>query len=341
MSPARVPQAPYPFTTESVMERRAFVGALTGGLLAAPLVAQAQQASKVPRVGVLTTTPTTAILQEAFRQGLRDHGYIEGQNILVEWRAAEGRADRAKVLAVELVGLKVDVIVAIFTPAVQAAKDATSTIPIVMAPAGAPVATGLVASLARPGGNITGIAGLDAELQGKRLELLREFIPHLTRVSLLINAADPFAKPFVSEAQVAAKRTGIQIHVVGVHRPQELDAAFAAMTKQRADAVIVQGALTASAWQAGDLAVRHRLPSMSVTKEFAESGGLMSYAASFTDIYRRAASYVDRIMKGARPGDLAVEQPTTFEFVINLKTAKALGLKIPPSLLARADQVIE
>ena len=315
---------------------------MAGGLLAAPLAAEAQQpAKKVPRIGVLTSTPMTDELQESFRQGLRDHGYVEGQNIVVEWRAAEGRADRAKALAVELVALKVDVIVAIFTPAVQAAKDATSVIPIVMAPAGAPVATGLVTSLARPGGNITGIAGLDAELQGKRIQLLQELIPGLTRVGLLINAADPFAKPFVYETQVAAKRTGVRIQIVDVRRPQDIDGAFAAMAQQHANAVIVQGVLTASAWQTGNLAVRHRLPSLSVTKQFAESGGLMSYSGSFTDIYRRAASYVDRILKGAKPADLPVEQPTKFELVINLKTAKALGLTVPPSLLQRADQVIE
>jgi putative tryptophan/tyrosine transport system substrate-binding protein len=324
------------------VDRRAFIGTVAGGLLAAPLAAGAQQpAKKVPRIGVLTSNPMTDELQESFRQGLRDHGYVEGQSILVEWRAAEGRADRAKALAVELVGLKVDVIVAIFTPAVQAAKDATSVIPIVMAPAGAPVATGLVTSLARPGGNITGIAGLDAELQGKRIQLLQELLPGLTRVGLLINAADPFAKPFVYEAQVAAKSTGVRIHIVDVRRPQDIDGAFAAMAQQHADAVIVQGVLTASAWQTGNLAVRHRLPSLSVTKQFAESGGLMSYSGSFTDIYRRAASYADRILKGAKPAELPVEQPTKFELVINLKTAKALGLTVPPSLLAGADQVIE
>jgi putative tryptophan/tyrosine transport system substrate-binding protein len=324
------------------MDRRRFLLTSLAGTFVAPLAAEAQQqAGKVPRIGVLTTNPMTGALQEAFRQGLRDHAYVEGQNILVEWRAAEGRTDSAKALAEELVGLKVEVIVAIFTPAVRAAKAATSTIPIVMAPAGAPVATGFVASLARPGGNITGIAGLDAELQGKRIDLLRELIPGLTRVGLLINAADPFAKPFGDEAQVAAKRSGVQIHIVDVRRPPEIDAAFAAMTKQRAGAVIVQGVLTVSPWQAAGMAVRHRLPSLSVTKQFAESGGLMSYAASYTDTYRRAASYVDRILKGAKPADLPVEQPTKFELVINLKTAKALGLTIPPSLLQRADQVVE
>jgi len=323
------------------MERRTFIAMVSGGLLAAPLAAEAQQAGTVPRIGVLTSNPMTEELQESFRQGLRDHGYIEGKNTSVEWRAAGGRSDLAKAFAVELVRSKVDVIVAIFTPAVQAAKDATSTIPIVMAPAGAPVATGLVASLARPGGNITGIAGLDAELQGKRIQLLQELIPGLTHLGLLINAADPFAKPFVNETQVAAKRIGVQVHIVDVRRPNDIDAAFAAMTKQRADAVIVQGVLTASAWQTGNLAVRHHLPALSVTKQFAQSGGLMSYSGSFTDIYRRAASYVDRILKGAKPADLPVEQPTKFELVINLKTARALGLTVPSSLVAGADQVIE
>jgi len=322
--------------------RRKLIVALGASALAAPLASFAQQqAGKVSRVGVLTSNSLTATLQEAFRQGLQEHGYVEGQNILIEWREAGGQTERAKALAEELVASKVDVIVAIFTPAVRAAKNATSTIAVVMAPAGAPVGTGFVASLARPGGNITGIAGLDAELQGKRIELLRELIPGLTRVGLLINAADPFAKPFVDEAQVTTERTGIQIHIVDVRRPQDINAAFATMTKQRAGAVIVQGVLTASAWQAADLALRHRLPSVSVTNEFAESGGLMSYAASYTDTYRRAASYVDRILKGAKPGELAVEQPTRFELVINQKTAKTLGIRIPQSILVQATKVIE
>ena len=311
-------------------------------LLVAALVTEAQQqAGKVPRIGVLTFTQMTAALQEAFRQGLLDHGYVEGQNIVVEWRAAEGRPDRAKALAVELARLNVDVIVANLTPAVQAAKDATSTIPIVMASAGDPVGTGFVASLARPGGNITGMTGISAELSGKRLELLRELIPGLTRVGLLINATNPFAKTLVDETQVAAKRTGVRLYVVDVRRPQEIDAAFLAMTKQRAGAVIVDGALTAPAWQAAELAVRHRLPSVSNQRQFVDSGGLMFHGAQFADVYRRAASYVDKILKGAKPGTLAVEQPTRFELAINLRTSKALGLTVAPSLLLRADQVIE
>jgi ABC-type uncharacterized transport system substrate-binding protein len=309
-------------------------------LLVVALVAEAQpQVGKVPRIGVLTFTELTAALQEAFRQGLRDHGYVEGQNVLVEWRAAEGRPDRAKALAAELVELKVDVIVANLTPAVQAAKDATSTIPIVMASAGDPVGTGFVASLARPGGNITGMTGISAELSGKRIELLRELIPSLTRVGLVVNASNPFAKPFVAETRAAAKRAGIQLHVEDVRRPQQVGAAFSALTRRHVGAVIVDGALTA--WQAAELAGQHRLPSISNQRHYVDAGGLMSHGAQFADMHRRAASYVDKILKGSRPGDLPVERPTQFELVINLRTARALGLTVPPSLLVRADHVIE
>ncbi len=321
------------------MERRAFLGTLAGGLLAAPLAAGAQQTGKIPRVGVLTFTEMNSTLREAFGQGLRDHGYVEGQNILVEWRAADGRPDRAKTFAMELVALKVDLIVANLTPAVQAAKDATRTIPIVMASAGDPVGTGFVASLGHPGGNITGLTGISAELAGKRIELLRELDPGLTRVGLLVNPTNPFAKSLVDETQAAAKRGKVQLSVVDVHGPQEVDTAFSSLTKQRAGAVIVDGALTA--WRAAELAVRHRLPAISNQRHFVESGGLLSHGAQLADVSRRAASFVDRILKGAKPSDLPVERPTRFELVINLKTAKALGLTIPPSLLQRADQVIE
>ena len=330
------------------MDRREFLGAIAGGLLAAPLAAHAQPAGKVeqsaaqlPRIGVLMFMPMTKAVQDGFRQGLRDHGYIEGQNVLVEWRSAEGKTDRANALAAELVRLKVGVIVAEFTPAVLAAKNATKTIPIVMAPAGDPVASGLVASLARPGGNITGFSNIAAELSGKRLELLRQLIPGLTRVGLLIHGADPLDKAFVDETRTAAARAGIQLHVGGVPRPEDLDTALSAMRKAQVGAVIVQGNLPVQARQIAQLAVRHRLPSISLLPQFAESGGLMSYGASLNDIQRHAASYVDKILKGAKPADLPVEQPTKFELVINLKAAKALGLTIPPSLLLRADQVIE
>jgi putative tryptophan/tyrosine transport system substrate-binding protein len=311
-------------------------------LVATPLPAHAQQpAADVPRVGVLMFMPMTKAAQEDFRQGFRDHGYVEGQNIVVEWRSAEGSTDRATALAVDLVRLKVGVIVAEFTPAVRAAKNATQTIPIVMASAGDPIATGLVASLARPGGNITGFTNLASELSGKRLELLREIIPGITHVGLLIHGADPLDKAFVEETRAAAVKAGIQVHVRSVPRPEELTPALAAMTKERVGAVIILANLPVPAQQVAQSALRERLPSISVLNQFAEAGGLMSYGASVTDIRRRAASHVDRILKGAKPADLPVEQPTKFELVINLKTAKALGLTIAPSLLLRADQVIQ
>ena len=307
-------------------------------LVAAPYRLEAQQS--MPRIGVLTSTQMTGAFQRAFRQGLRDHGYVEDRNIVVEWRAADGRIERANALAAELVRLKVDVIVAVFTPAVQAAKQATSTIPIVMAPAGDPVRTGFVASLARPQGNITGLSGLGAELSGKQIDVLRELVPDLTRVGLLINTADPFAKSLIDESRAAARRAGVELHLVDVRGPEEIDAALASMSKARVGAVIVQGVLTGPAWKVGDLAVRHGLPSTSNLKQFAESGGLVSYGASFTDMYRRAASYVDRILKGAKAGDLPVEQPERYELIINLRAAKLLRLTIPPALLVRADEVI-
>jgi putative ABC transport system substrate-binding protein len=324
------------------MERRTFLALVSAGLLAASLAAQAQQpAGELPIIGVLLFTPTTKAIQEGFRQGLREHGYVDGKNVLVEWRSAEGRTDRIDALAAELVRLKVGVIVAVFTPAVLAARKATQTIPIVIAPAGDPVTTGLVASLARPGGNITGFTDIAVELSGKRLDLLRELIPGLSRVGLLIHGADPLDKAFVAETRSAAVRAGIQLHVVGVPRPEDLEAALFMMTKERVGALIVQGNLPVSSRQTAQLALRHRLPSISLLTQFAESGGLMSYGATLSDIQRRAASYVDKILKGAKPADLPVERPTKFELVINLKTAKALGLRIPPSLLQRADQVID
>ena len=316
--------------------------AVVVSLLTAPLAVDAQQpARELPRIGVLMFTPMTTAAQDGFRQGLRHHGYLEGQNILVEWRSAEGRTDRAHAVAAEFVRLKVSVIVAEFTPAVQAAKNATQTIPIVMAPAGDPVASGLVASLARPGGNITGLSNIAAELSGKRFELLRELIPGVARVGLLIHGADPLDKTFVDETRTAAARAGIQVHVASVPRPEDLDVALLGMTRERVGAVIVQGNLPVPVRQIAQSALRHRLPSMSLLSQFPEAGGLMSYGASLIDIQRRAATYVDKILKGARPADLPVESPTTFELVINRKTARALGLAVPASALLRADRVIE
>ena len=313
-------------------------------VLITPLAASAQpRADQVPRIGVLTFTLTPKVFQQGFREGLQEHGYVEGQNIILEWRSAEGRIDRANTLAMELVRLKVSVIVAEFTPAVQAAKNATQTIPIVMAPAGDPVATGLVPSFARPGGNITGFTNMAAELSGKRLDLLRELLPSLARVGLLIQGqgTDAWEKAFVEENQAAAAIARIQLHVARVARPDDLEAAFSAIIKARAGAVVLSGNLPVPVKQVAELALRYRLPSLSHLNDFADSGGLMSYGANLAEIQRRAAGHVARILKGAKVADLPVERPTQFDLVINLKTAKALGLTIPQSLLQRADRVIE
>ena len=280
-------------------------------------------------------------VQDGFRQGFREHGYVEGQNVLIEWRSAEGRTDRADAMAAELVRLKVNVIVAEFTPAVQAAKKATQTIPIVMASAGDPVATGLVASLARPGGNVTGLSNIAAELSGKRFELLRELLPGITRVGLLVHGADPLDKSFVQGTQAAASSAGIELHVATVPRREDLEPALSGLTKAGVGAVIVPANLPVPAQQIAESAQRYRLPSISLVSHFPESGGLMSYGASLIDIRRRSVTYVDRILKGAKPGDLPVERPTTFELVINRKTAQALGMSVPPSMIVRADRVID
>lgn len=303
------------------------------------LAAPARPAGTPARVGVLTFTESSLALREAFREGLRDLGYTEGQNIVVEWRAAEGSPERARALAAELVAAKVDVIVANLTPAVQAAKDATRSIPIVMASAGDPVGTRLVASLTRPGGNVTGLSGISAELAGKRIELLRELLPGLRRAGLLVNPSNPFAERLIAETRAAAKRAACPLAIVEVRRPADVAGGFVSLKRQRAGAVIVDAAIVT--WGAAELAVQHRLPSISNQRAFVDAGGLMSHAASAIDIQRRAASYVDRILKGASPGDLPVEQPTRFELVINRKRANALGLVLPQDLLVLADQVIE
>jgi len=322
--------------------RAALAIALALGVFTAPLVGEGQQPAKPPTIGVLAATRLTEALRLAIRDGLREHGYVEGQNILIEWRAAEGLGDRAAALATELAHLNVDVIVAVLTPAVQAAKNATSTIPIVMAPAGDPVGSGFVVSLARPGRNITGVTGISAELSGKQLEALRQLVPRLTRLALLINpSSDTFSKSLTAHAQAAAKTGGIQLHVVSVRNPEGLERAFATMAEHRDEGLIVQGVFTASFGQIAQFGLRHRLPSISAPKEFAEAGGLFAYGASQVALARRATFYAARILRGAKPADLPVEQPTKFDLVINLKTAKALGLTVPPSLLLQADQVIE
>jgi putative ABC transport system substrate-binding protein len=257
----------------------------------------------------------------------------------MESRWAEGNNDRLPELAAELVRLKVDIIVATQTPAVQAAKRATNTIPIVMAPAGDPVGTGIIASLARPGGNVTGLSAAISELAAKNLEFIREISPSVRRVAVLANKADPFTKPFLEHIELAGRSLGIKLQTMMISGEEEFDAAFTEMVRMRVDAVIVQGSLPRK--RAVDLALKHRLLAVAAAPGFAEAGGLMSYVGVFTDLYREAAVYVDKILKGAKPSDLPVQQPTRFELVINLKTAKQIGLKIPPNVLARADKVIE
>lgn len=301
-----------------------------------PLLAAAQA-----RIGVLNFTENSEAYQEGFRKALQRQGYVEGRDILIEWRSAGGHMDRARKHADELVQLKVDIIVARLTPAVQAAKEATATIPIVMAGAGDPLGTKLVTNLARPGGNVTGVAGLAAEMSGKRIELLQELVPGLKRVGLLTNRSDPFAEPFIAESQAAARKLGIELALADVRTPEEISTAYAGLKKAGVQAVIVQGILTDAAWRAAELALQHRLPAISFVPPFAERGGLMNVSSSLSEAQERAASYVARILSGAKAGELPVEQPARFELTINLRTARALGLTVLPSLLLRADQVID
>jgi putative tryptophan/tyrosine transport system substrate-binding protein len=329
------------------MNRRAFLSAVTGGLLAAPLAAEGQEAAKIARIGYLSTNlAATPHIQEAFRQGLRDLGYVEGRNVVIEYRDAEGKSKRLPALAAELVALKVDVILAASTPQTLAAKQATRTLPIVFAAADDAVGSGLVTSLARPGGNVTGLSFLAPELVGKRLELLKQAVPGVTQVAVLWQPGglgERTEKDQLKEADVAARALGVRVQFVEARGPADIDRAFSDMTKARADALTVlpSNMFLREHRRLVDLAAKHRLPAVYTVKEYVDAGGLMAYGPNLADVVRRAATYVDRILKGAKPADLPVEQPTKFVLVINLKTAKALGLTIPPSLLARADQVIE
>ena len=318
------------------MKRREFIALLGGAAVAWPTAARAQQ-SRVPRIGVLLVDGPEPM--GPYRQALRDLGYVEGKNIQIEVRSAEGKANRLSELAAEFVRSKVDVIVACQTQAATAAKNATREIPIVMAPAGDPVGTGLVASLARPGGNITGMSGTGTEMGGKNLELIREALPSVNRVAVLANANDPFTKVFLGQLQTSARMLRIEIKTHMVGGSGEFEAAFAAMVKDRAEAVIIQGSLPTHL--PVDLALKYRLPALSNQKAVAKAGALMSYSGSFAERGREVAVYIDKIPKGAKPADLPVQQPSKFELTINLKTAKMLGLAIPPTLLARADEVIE
>jgi putative ABC transport system substrate-binding protein len=325
------------------MRRIGLAVVLALGLALAPLAVDAQKPGKVYRIGVLDPTPVALNGDnlDAFRQGMRELQYAEGQNFVIEYRSPEGRPDRFPDLAHELVRLKVDLILTRGTPAVTAAKNATRTIPVVMAASGDPVGAGVVTGLARPGGNVTGLSALTAELSGKRLQLLKEAIPGARRVAAVLDRGAPVTQWRTTEQM--ARSIGLQPQVFYIERTEDLGPAFDVAVKQRADAVLVGlgSVIQSNVGRVVELAARHRLPSAFNSREFVVAGGLMAYGVSYPDSYRRAASYVDKIFKGSKPADLPIEQPTKFELVINLKTAKGLGLTIPQSLLIRADQVIE
>lgn len=328
-----------------MITRRRLLITLAIGTLPVVRPCWAQPPGKVWRIGVLETTSMAmnTVNLDAFRRGLRELGYVEGQNLVIEYRSADGRPERFVELANEVVRMKVDVIVTRGTPATQAAKNATGMIPIVATAISDPVRTGLVKSLARPGGNVTGLEPFAAELGPKRVELLRETIPGIARIGLLTDMSNPVVAAFWKAIETTARSLGIEAQLHDVRKSEDLGPAFDTATRQRAGALIVGiGALIqANRTAIVALAAKHRLPAMYAAKEFVDVGGLMSYAVSYPQLYYRAASYVDRIFKGAKPGDLPIEQPTKFELVINLKTAKALGVTIPPSVRLRADEMIE
>ena len=327
------------------MERRTFLGMIAGGLLAAPLAVGAQQAGKVWRIGLLTSgsDPASSDRWRAFRERLRELGYAEGQNVVFESRWASGQLGQLPSLAKELVDARVDILVTASSEAALAAKRATRSIPIVTASGADPVELGLVASLARPGRNVTGVFSLSNELAMKRVELLKQLIPRVSRLAIVRNPDNRASALTGRAVESAAKRLGVAVQIVAVRGPGDLDDAFAGMKRARADAVILaeNTSLFAERRRIADLAVTHRLPMSVMAKEYVETGGLVSYGPDYLQEFMLASGYVDRILKGAKPADLPVEQPTKFELVINLKTAKALGLTIPQSLLQRADQVIE
>jgi ABC-type uncharacterized transport system substrate-binding protein len=327
------------------VRRRDFIAHLGGVVAAWPFVARAQHGGRIPRVGFMgnSTAALEANLIGPFREGLREHGYEEGRNIEIIFRWAEGRYERFPALIAELIAANVDVIVTAGTPAAFAIKKATSTVPVVMAAAGDPVGTGIVPNLARPGGNITGLSGLAPDLEGKRLELLREVAPHVAHVAFFLNPANEFHTVSMRQALAAAQALNIELQLREVSRSEDLDAAFAAIIKEKPDGLLILAdrIFLHNRQRMMDFATEHRLPSVNAYRELVEAGGLTSYGPSYEQMHRRAADYVDRIVKGARPGDLPIEQPTRFTLVVNLKAAKALGLQVPPTLIARADEVIE
>jgi putative ABC transport system substrate-binding protein len=327
------------------MKRREFI-TLLGGAAAWPLVASAQQPGRIARIGYLASNLANQGPLDAFRQGLRDLGYVEGRNVVIEYRDAQGKLEPLAALAAELVALKVDVIVASSTAAALAAKQATTVVPIVFGSVPDPVATGLVASLARPGGNVTGLSNLNADLVGKCLEYLTQAVPGIGRVAVLWQPGafgERTEKEMLIAEERAARTLGIQLQFVEARGAADIDNAFSEITGARSDAltVLVSGMLLGERRRLVDIAAKNRLPVVYTFRELVDAGGLMSYGPSLADLFRRAASYVDKILKGTKPADLPVEQPTKFDLVINLKTAKALGLAVPPTLLARADEVIE
>jgi putative ABC transport system substrate-binding protein len=329
-----------------VNRRRKLIVALGAGALAAPLACFAQQQpAKFARIGFLgnSTAALEANLIGPFREGLRDLGYVEGRNILIEYRWAEGKYERFPALIAELIAMKVDVIVTAGTPATLAVKKATTSAPLVMVAVGDPVGTGIVASLARPGGNITGLSSIAPELEGKRLELLREVSPKLSHVAVFWNPVNAFHTSAMKQVRAAAQAMRINVLPLAVGKAEELEGAFAAIVKERPDALLVLAdrIFLHNRARMMDFAAKNRLPSVNAYRELVEAGGLMSFGPSYPGMHRRAAYFVDKILRGAKPADLPVEQPATFELVINLKTAKALGIKIPQSVLLRADQVIE
>ena len=327
------------------MKRRQFLLA-SGALLAAPFTANAQTSGKVYRIGYIqTAAPSEAAhVTRAFEEGLRELGYVEGRNLVIERRFADGKLERLPQLAAELVLLKLDVIVTGSNPVIAAVKKETATIPLVMTGSRDPVGSGFIASLARPGGNLTGVAtDPSPEFFGKHVELLKELIPKATRIAVLWNLGEPAAESYHKAAESAASKLGLSMQSVPIRGRDELEGAFARMARERIDALVVQGgpALFTARIQVVQLAIKHRLPGVYWAREFVELGGLASYGSSVADNFRRASVYVDKILKGAKPGDLPVEQPTRFEMVINLKTAKSLGITVPPAVLVQADAVIE